>query len=44
MSLWELRVCVDGWRRANGAEDAAPAPSVDEHLDRVARLRKRRGE
>lgn len=42
MSLWELAACVDGWAKANGAEEKAEAPSPEEHLELVQRVRERR--
>jgi hypothetical protein len=42
MSLWELAACVDGWAKANGAEDKPPAPTPEEHLALVERVRARR--
>ena len=42
MTLWELSACVDGWAKANGAEDKVPPPSAEEHLSMVERIRARR--
>jgi len=33
-SFWQLRVCIDGYNRANSAEDNIPPPSDDE-FDRL---------
>lgn len=38
MSLWEFTAAVDGYAKANGAEQQTAAPSYDEHLEMVARL------
>jgi len=38
MSIWELTQCIDGYNKANGAEEAAVAPSWAEHQARVLRL------
>lgn len=41
MTLWELVACADGYRKHHGGEEKPDAPSAEEHLDRVMRLRKR---
>lgn len=39
MSLWEFNAVVDGYAKANGAEQtAADAPSYAEHLEMIERL------
>jgi hypothetical protein len=38
MLLWELSACADGFSRANGAEQEAAPPSIDEHRDMVKRM------
>lgn len=38
MSLWEFSAAVDGYAKANGAEQQAEAPSYAEHIEMVARL------
>lgn len=38
MSLWEFSAALDGYSKANGAEQEAEAPTYDEHLAMVERL------
>jgi len=38
MSLWGFTAAVDGYAKANGAEQQAEAPSYAEHLEMVERL------
>lgn len=35
--MWELAACVDGYNRANGAEEAVAAPTNDEFDEMLAR-------
>jgi hypothetical protein len=37
-SFWQFRACVDGFNRANGAEEKLEAPTNDEFDAMVARL------
>jgi len=41
MMLWEFAACANGFAKANGAEDAVEAPSFEEHLEMVRRLKPR---
>ncbi|MDB5574984.1 MAG: hypothetical protein JWR80_160 [Bradyrhizobium sp.] len=36
MNLWEFAACVDGFNRAQGHEEEAEPPSIDDHLKMVA--------
>lgn len=42
MSLWELAACTAGYAKAHGAEDKAPAPTAEEHVALVEKIRARR--
>lgn len=42
MSLWEMAACVEGYTKANGGEVKPAAPSVEEHLALVEKVRARR--
>lgn len=42
MSLWELAACAAGYAKAHGAEDKPPAPTAEEHLALVEKVRARR--
>lgn len=37
MTLWELSAAVDGWNRANGAQDSLEPPTEEEFEDMLLR-------
>lgn len=39
--LWEFAACADGFAKANGAEEKVEAPSYDEHLAMLQKLKPR---
>lgn len=42
MSLWEINACIDGYAKSQGAEETPDAPTPEEHIDLVRRVRERR--
>lgn len=38
MSLWQFSACVDGFNKANGAEEMPEPPTADEYYDMIERL------
>jgi hypothetical protein len=32
MTLWEFTACVEGFAKANGAEEKPDFPSIDDHI------------
>lgn len=41
MMLWEFAACANGYAKANGAEETPDAPSFEEHLAMLQRLKPR---
>jgi hypothetical protein len=39
LMLWEFAACADGFAKANGAEETPEAPSFEEHLAMLQKLK-----
>lgn len=38
MSMWQFAACVDGYNRAQGADEAVAPPTADEFHEMVAKF------